>query len=71
MPRAEPLSVCAGRGRARRAGAGDPLQRHRCLPRENLQNFPLETAVAKRHALEMNLIDAGRHVLTRRQASCV
>src|SRR5262249_2710700 len=31
----------------------------------DLQYFALEAAVAKGHALEMDLIDAGRHVLTR------
>ena len=55
MPRADPLSVCAAAAACAGAGARDPLQRQRGLARENLQNFPLETAVAKRHALEMSL----------------
>ena len=57
MPRAEPFSVWRPRPQRRWAGAGDTLQHDRGLANENLQHFAFEAAVAKRHALQMVMVD--------------
>jgi hypothetical protein len=47
------MSRCSGKWRL---GIGHPLDHKRRLADENLEDFPLQIAIAKRHSAEMDFI---------------
>ena len=60
MPRAEPFSVWAAAAASGRLRADDTIEHDGRLAHEKFEDFPLQPAVAQRHALEMVLVDDGR-----------